>query len=496
MRKLVKKNFFSFVLILSILLLLPVSGFTADYIDDFYDYDTPDGKQVNITLPEVEGGWFTPVDFFPDGTTGTAALGGAGSTPYNVELAGRGIAVNNQTVYIQKNYGSDVWVPVATTSTVMDPAFVHISPSGDKIALGKGMGQDLLIFSPDILSESSPPVLDTDPNVTVIPINHYDAEWLDDQYIVVNGGLWPGPPYGSGISWVDTDAVTGAALITDIPGASADVTFDSDGNLITGIGYNETRTGELKLWTADDILSAISGGPYQYDGTEAKILAQAVLSGATMGVDNEGNLHVGGGKYVEQDFSELGFAALIHHDVMIRVADNDGSPTYMLDETNVDEYKELAPDECKDDTATFVSANNWGRAIAVVWNPDETAQGGGEHCTGPLGQDMWYVGVVPMLSFYYPRTANDEDNDGVPDSSDNAWQTPNPGQEDADGDGWANAADADFNNDNSANLFDFTFFRQAYGTSDPVADMNNDGVVNLLDLSLFRGRYGDTAPFY
>ncbi len=500
MRERVKKIFFATFLI-SVMLLLPAAGIAGDYIDDFHDYGTPDGKEVTITLPKVEGGWFTPVDFFPEGTTATITLGGTNSTPYNVELRGRGLAVNNKTVYLQKNYGSSVWVPVATTNTVMDPAFVHISPSGSKIAIGKGWGQEILIFSSDILSESNPPLLDTDPRVTVININHYDAAWLDDRYLLVNGGSWPGPPYGSGISWIDTEAdpVTGGSLITDIPGASAGIAIDKDGNLITGIGYAENRTGELKLWTAEDIMAAItSGTSYEYDGSEGKLLAQAVLSGATLGIDNEGNLHVGGGKYVEQDPSELGFAAIIHHDVLTRVASHDGSAQWAVDENNPDEYKELAPDECRDDTATFVTTNHWGRAIAVIWNPDEIAQGGGQHCTGAIGQDMWGVGVVPMLTYYYPRTAKDEDNDGVPDASDNAWLTPNPGQEDTDGDGWANIVDADLNNDDIVNTADFSLFLNDFGLSGTGmdADFNSDGYVNLNDYSVFKGLFGSTSPWY
>ena len=352
--------------------------------------DTP--ESISFILPEVEYGYFTHVDFFFEKTH--AILG---------VLDGRGLAVNGSTVYLQESFGSDDWEVVATTNTVMEPAFIHISPSGDKIVIGEGWEQDVLVFPLSILSATGPPVLDTHPNTTVIPVNHYDAVWFNDQYLLVNGGLWPGSPYESTIICIDVDAVTGAALITDIPGASSGLAFDSDGNLITGIGYHSTRTGELKLWNAVDISDAIYNyTSYQYDGAEGKILAEEVLSAAALGIDYEGHLHVGGGQYEEQNPVELGFAVFIHSDVSYRVNANDGSLGFALDKSpGIGEYKTMSPDDCMDDSATFIVANTWGEAVAVVWNPDEVAQLGGTPCTGVIGQDLWYTCVIPNVQFYY-----------------------------------------------------------------------------------------------
>jgi hypothetical protein len=498
-----KKQVLGLVLAGAVLLVLAPAAVWADpYIDDFHDYDTADGKVYHtLTLPQVAGGWFTTVDFFPPGATGSIG-------PY--EVAGRGIALNNQSVYLQQNYGSDLWIEVGRTATVMDPAFIHVSEpdsTGDvKIAIGKGYGQNILIFSvsDNVLTVGgSPPNLDSHASVDSYNINHYDSEWLqmDDgsQILLINGGSWPGPPYGSSVVWLDTDSGTpetpvGGYLITDIPGASSGVAVDNNGNVIAGIGYS--RTGEIKLWTVADVEDVINGvkTPRDYE-TTGKWLAAAVLSAATMGVDAENNLHVGGGRYVEGDPTELGRMALIHHDVVARVAAGDGSPGNAVHEYDPDEYKAIAPDPCMDDSATFVTYNRWAGGLAVVWNPDE-----GDGCKDP-GDDEWQVGVVPVMSMYYPRTASDNvfdvDNDGIPDASDNAYLTANPGQEDADGDGWANIADADFNNDKNVNLFDLGIFRQAYCTENAVVDMNSSGgAVNIFDLGLFRGRYGESVPFY
>ena len=161
-----------------------------------------------------------------------------------------------------------------------------------------------------------------------------------------------------------------------------------------------------------------------------------MLSAIQLGFDVDGNLHVGGGDaFGTSGVSALGYAALIRHSVVSRVlAPTPGAP---VAEGNALEYRELAPDPCENDSSTMADAGLWGSSLAVGWNPN------GAVCGAP-GTDPWGPGVTPILAVYVPASAPDGDLDGVPDAADNAWLTANPGQQDADGDGYANAADADF----------------------------------------------------
>ncbi len=99
-------------------------------------------------------------------------------------------------------------------------------------------------------------------------------------------------------------------------------------------------------------------------------------------------------------------------------------------------------------------------------------------------------GLVDAQGSYYALNV-DTDGDGVVDGLDNCVLVANPSQYDADGDGYGNLCDADLNNSGGVvNTADYTLFRQAYLTVNPVADLNGSGgVVNTADLTLFRQLY-------
>ncbi|MFK7885495.1 MAG: thrombospondin type 3 repeat-containing protein [Gammaproteobacteria bacterium] len=93
-----------------------------------------------------------------------------------------------------------------------------------------------------------------------------------------------------------------------------------------------------------------------------------------------------------------------------------------------------------------------------------------------FGRGLYQIGVRNL----------DVDSDGVLDFQDNCSELSNADQIDADGDGYGNACDADFNNDCVVNVIDLGQMRAAFFTADASIDLNNDGVVNVIDLGVLR----------
>jgi hypothetical protein len=98
----------------------------------------------------------------------------------------------------------------------------------------------------------------------------------------------------------------------------------------------------------------------------------------------------------------------------------------------------------------------------------------------------------------------DADNDGIPDSSDNCSQTPNPGQQDTDGDGYGNACDADLDNNNLVEANDYTILGECWlhdqNSSDWMskcrhADFDSNNLVEANDYTILGQRWLSSAPF-
>ena len=390
---------------------------------NYFDLVPAGGYPANQRSRDQRYSWFTATDSFPKNTTA--------ETDNGTEVEGRLICLTGNKVYMQQYIGSDTWVVAAEfddASFTTDPSFIRVSPDGEKIAIGAGYGKPLYIVPTGILNTVSIPDLLTNANVKKFPkVNYYDAEWVDNRYMVINGGNWPvsGGSYASGVGIVDiqdSDPANheGMALVTNIGGSSADVHVDQDKNLITGIGYatSPNRTGEIKVWEygAGNDWSLNSGdnlpphnGPLDYEANIKK-LANNILSAAYLDHDHAGNLTVGGGDaFGVGGPSENGYAAVVTGGIVTAVAD--GTRTTPVDENAIDEYGEIAPDPCRNDTATGIIANNWGQVLGVIWNPATLPP----NCNGTQGSatEYWLPGVNPRMSIYVHDDSPDTDNDGV-----------------------------------------------------------------------------------
>ena len=357
-------------------------------------YGTANGWQV--TLPEDPTGfsYWTSATAFPAATPGYVE---------GYSLTGRLLAAHGQKLFLQRAFGSNDFGVVATLGTNMDPSFVKISPDGQWIALGLGFTQPLYVFPTSVLSMSDPLNLDTSSEVSSFSVNYYDAAWRDSRYLFVNGG-WT---TGSAVYVVDITAPAAQAtqtLFDDIPGASGGITFDASGNLVTGIGYHATRTGELAAFPAARINGALAGATTLSYGTDAVVVARNVLSAAHLGFDAGGNLLVGGGDAFGNS-GDRGYAAVIDSAVVARVLQ--GGP--ILDPNSPAEYAKITPDPCMNDDAV---------RVLYVETVDMVMVSANLASTPPNCSSMdWTSGSVPQVA-HFPPGAPDDDGDGIPNGVD------------------------------------------------------------------------------
>lgn len=91
----------------------------------------------------------------------------------------------------------------------------------------------------------------------------------------------------------------------------------------------------------------------------------------------------------------------------------------------------------------------------------------------------------------------DSDGDGIADDVDNCTATANPSQLDANGDGFGNACDADFDDNCVINFLDISAFAPEFNSTNPLFDIDGNGAVNFLDYiqvtTAFGGQPGPSA---
>ncbi len=401
-------------------------------------------------------------------------------------LRGRFIAATGTSVFLQKNFGADLWLPIATIgSDRMDPCFLKISPSGAKIAFGTGFGKPLHVFAASLFSVNSPPDLTQAAGVTHYDEDYFDGAWRDERYVFLNGGA----DSGSQVYAIDTEDPSGTpiSIIPDIRGASGGVAFDAAGDLVVGngLGYGaDGHTGEIKIWSAAAIAAALAHTE-QLSYASGAVVTESALSAWPLGFDPSGDLFVGGGDAFGSS-GNYGYAVVVSAEVVQRALAG-GAPANVADPAD---FQKIQPDPCHNDDSTQIWFAPSLDMLVVTANLTSTPPNCATFDTtgpGEAGQQ------------YFAPNAPDSDGDGIPDGADNAYLTPNPDQKDSDGDGWGDADDCDADNDGVFDRADLDALMQAFGSSSSDSnfaggyDLNHDGRVDFADFSLLAQKWGESA---
>lgn len=89
-------------------------------------------------------------------------------------------------------------------------------------------------------------------------------------------------------------------------------------------------------------------------------------------------------------------------------------------------------------------------------------------------------------------TLTDQDLDGVPDEWDNCLVSPNPSQNDTNGDGYGNRCDYDVDNNTAVGITDITAIAGLFGMPNADADFDEppNGVVGITDVTSAASAFG------
>lgn len=232
----------------------------------------------------------------------------AGGGPWDVMPsgpdAGKVIAMQGDTVVMQNTVNGAGYAAVgsvaAGTVSGFGAAFIRVSPSGGRIAIGDGQFpgvQRVHVLSTGDLSTGGPSA-----TASVVTPN-YEAAWSGEGTLLVTGaqdfssraGLWRVD--------VSVSSLNATQVVHDIGDASGGVAV-LGGRVYTGVGYDFSgpTTGHIRSFDLPSTLVAVGPVPF---GTGTFV--GEVLSALSLGFDGSGNLLVGGGDAP----SDSGVAAVV-----------------------------------------------------------------------------------------------------------------------------------------------------------------------------------------
>lgn len=251
---------------------------------------------------------------------------------------GRLLTVAGHFVHVESAAGTRAFAAFGTLADAdfssFGPGFVRVSPDGTRVAVGNGGGASFGNYEVGVFALS-------DLSGTWFSANHFDAAWVDNRSIALTGSTFGSPSY---VSFLDTTSVDTAnpfnpIAIDGIGGASGGITFDTQGYLYTGNGFaisGPSGTGVVKAFSPGAWVGALtSGTPLSFESSGMTVVD--ILSGGSLGFDDQGNLFVGGGDFTGADQN---FAALIHASAVAGALSGGGA----VDVLDMSQVRRLDPD--------------------------------------------------------------------------------------------------------------------------------------------------------
>jgi hypothetical protein len=247
---------------------------------------------VSLAVPAREARADTFSDYQPSGSFSLPAAGAL----FDVGPDGRVVALVGSTVYRETASGSRAFAGVGTLAGAdmpsFGPAFVRVSPDGQRIAVGNNGGVSGGNFQVGVFTFATL-------SGTWFDANHFDAAWIDNRYVALSAGSFGSQAF---VTALDTTSALPTApvnptLVSNVGDASGGIAFDATGNLYTANGFQTTGpigTGAVYAVTHAAWSAALAGGPpvnFQLQG----IPIVELLSGSPLGFDAAGDLLVGGG---------------------------------------------------------------------------------------------------------------------------------------------------------------------------------------------------------
>ena len=259
---------------------------------------------------------------------------------------GRIVALDGDDVYGEDAVGTGSFsyvgaLPNADMPASWPGAFLRVAPNGERIAVGNNGGSSWVNY--EIGRVFDFPAL----TGSWYPINHFDAAWYDDTQLAITAGTFGSP---SIVTMLDTTSSparpVNPTVVNNIGGISGGIAFDQAGNLFTGNGYEgdgPSETGWVKVFDHTAWSAAVAGGP-PVDFETAGHLVVDALSASSLGFDQHGHLHVGGGDFLGGD-DDIDCIVLVHAWAVSDAAAGLGP----VDPDNPALVRRIDPDQSTDD---------------------------------------------------------------------------------------------------------------------------------------------------